>query len=165
MENTQRIAIKQEFLTYTNKEISRLIVEAFVDANIPLEKLNNVKLKRLFGILNVKLPSESSARRELNFLAEQQYSYLKAFFGGKKYFLIVDESDIRTNKYMNILWGDIEQPTDYKVLDCIQLTESLSQHNTKIYIDITLEKYCLDKGNFILLLSDAARYMTAVGNR
>ena len=89
--------------------------------------------------------------------------YMKSFLflAQQKTFLVVDESKINGSKYLNILIGDTAVPeTTTYVLDC-SIVETVSQQVVTMKIDDVLKKLDIQRHNFVLLLSDAVRYMTA----
>ena len=74
---------------------------------MPIEKLNNIKLRRLFDLRKTKLPSETNARRHLSVLSDVHKFFFRNYFKDKKIFLVVDESKIKNSKYLSILCGVI----------------------------------------------------------
>ena len=154
---------KQEFFSDTNTIISNMLIEAFVCADIPLEKLRNEKIKDLFSHLKVNIPSVSTARRTVKFLAEKHFQNLKEYFFDKLVYIMVDETEIKGKKYFNILCGLVCEPKDIKLLDCIQVNGNINSVKAEKFIRDSLEKYNINDSNFILFLSDAAPYMILVG--
>jgi hypothetical protein len=101
----------QTFLKTAKKEFLDIFVDAFTSADIPLKKCNNKKMAELFTYMGFNIPYEATAR---NFLlknyAEKKFEKLKSSFFEKQVFIIIDESEIRRNKYINVLAGDISMP-------------------------------------------------------
>lgn len=81
----------------------------------------------------------------------------------KQLFMVVDESEISGTQYINILIGSIESPSVTYVYDCVSWTASADSQFIIRIIDDTIRSLGADRQNFCLLLSDAARYMTAAG--
>ena len=104
------------------------------------------------------MPSESSCREHVDKLDEKQP--LKERLHNKNTFLVADESEINGSKYPNILIGDTAVPETTYVLDC-SIVETVNQQVETMKIDDALKKLDIQRHNFLLLLSDAARYMTA----
>jgi hypothetical protein len=156
---------EQQFFGDKNPEISKMIIEAFLQADIPLEKLKNKNIKHLFSYLKVNVPSVSTARRTVKSLATKHFENLKKFFIGKQVFLIVDETEIKDKKYFNILCGSIEDTTDIKIIECIQVDGNINSLKTETFILDALERYNIKTENFMLLISDAASYMVLAGKR
>ena len=77
-----------------------------------------------------------------------------------KVFLVVDESEIDKKKYLNVLVGDINVPEKTYLLDC-SVVETVNQNVMCTKIDDCLWNLDIPRENFVLLLSDAASYMTA----
>ena len=65
-----------------------------------------------------------------------------------------------TRKYLVILIGDTAVPETTYVLDC-SIVKTVNQQVVIVKIDNALKKLDIQRHNFVLLLSDAARYMTA----
>ena len=78
-------------------------------------------------------------------------------------FMVIDEADISGSKYVNTLVGDIEQPETTYLLYCMILDASPNQQTVVHAIDDAIRTLQTDRNNFVLLLTDAARYMTAAG--
>ena len=53
------------------------VTNAFLSANIPLEKLQNPQLKQLFSKIGHPFPSESTARRQVDTIFEEQQQRIK----------------------------------------------------------------------------------------
>ena len=106
------------------------------------------------------MPSESSCRAHVDTLASKELQRIKDCLHGKRVFLVVDESEIEQKKYLNILVGDTAAPETTYVADC-SIVETVNQQIVATKIDDVLRKLDVEWNNFVLLLSDAARYMTA----
>ena len=63
-------------------------------------------------------------------------------------------------KFINVIVGDIEVPEKMYLMECC-ITETLNQSIIFLKIDDILRKLDIARENFLLLLSDAASYMTA----
>lgn len=158
--NAQNKKPQQSFLPSLKKDFKSKLVEAFLSADIPLHKLQNPKIQELFTELGQPVPSESACRAHVQSLAEEQMNRLKERLLGRNVFLVVDESDICGSKYLNILIGDIKVPETTYVVDC-SVVETVNQQVVIAKIDDALKKMDIPRNNFLLLLSDAARYMTS----
>ena len=77
-------------------------------------------------------------------------------------FMVIDESEISGCKYLNTLVGDIEVPETTYLLHCKILCTSSNQQT--IAVDDAIRTLQANRNNFVLLLTDAARYMTAAGH-
>jgi len=154
---------RQSFIAVPKKTFKGKLVEAFLSADIPLYKLQNEKIKELFTSLGQPVPSESNCRAHVSELAEEGIKVLEERFRGKKIFIVADESEIDGSKYFNILIGDISVPEKTYVLDC-SIVETMNQQVVTTKIDDALKKLNIERNNFVLLVSDAARYMTACTN-
>ena len=130
-------------------------------ADIPLFKLQHPQICQLFTHLGGQpVPSESSCREYVDKLAVDEKQQLKEHLHNKNTFLVVDESEISGRKYLKILISDTAVPEITCVLDC-NIVETVNQQVVTMKIDDALKKLDNQRHNFVLLLSDAARYMTA----
>ena len=85
------------------------------------------------------------------------------FFQIKVIFMIIDKADISGSKYVNTLVGDVEQPETTYLLHC-KILDALPNQQTVVHaVDDAIRTFQTDWNNFVLLLTDAARYMTAAG--
>lgn len=75
-------------------------------------------------------------------------------------FLVVDESEVNGQKYLNILVGDTAVPEKTYLVDCIAI-ESINHTIVATKIDDAIKKLGIERKNFVLLISDAASYMKA----
>ena len=83
---------------------------------------------------------------------------------GQQIFLVVDESDIGGKRFFNTLVGTIDNPEKTYLLDC-RICNTNANHQYVVHlIDNLLREFAVEREDFCLLLSDAARYMTAAGN-
>ena len=142
------------------KNFKNKSVEAFLAADIPLFKLQHPQIRQLFIHLGQSVPSESSCCEHVDKLAVDDKQRFKERLHSKNTFLIVDESEINGSKYLNILIGDTVVPETTYVLDC-SIVETVNQQVVTVKIDNALKKLDIQRHNFVLLLSDAAHYMTA----
>ena len=158
--NAEEKKPQQTFFPSLKKDFTSKLVEAFLSADIALHKLQNPKIRQLFTDLGQPVPSESSCRAHVDSLAADQMIRLKERLHGKNVFIVVDESEVCGSKYLNILIGDTRVPETTYVVDC-SVVEAVNQQVVTSKIDDALKKMDVQRNNFVLLLSDAARYMTA----
>lgn len=154
---------KQQFLPSAKKDFAGELVEAFLQADIPLHKINNVAIRKLFTSLGQPVPSETTCRARVNQLATDCIQRVKALLHGKTVFLVFDESEINACKYFNVLIGDTAQPETTYFVDC-SIVEAVNQEVVTIKIDDVLRNLDVQRNNFVLVLTDAASYMTASTN-
>ena len=144
----------------TKKDFKAQLVEAFLSADIPLKKIRNPLIVQLFTDLGQAVPSETMCREHVHELAESEQGRIKELLMDKKVFLVVDKSEIDKKKYLNVLVGDINVPEKTYLLDC-SVVETVNQNVMCAKIDDCLRNLDIPRENFVLLLSDAASYMTA----
>ena len=137
---------------------TKKLVEAFLAADIPLNKLHNPHIVKLFTDLRQKVPSESTCWTHVNQLAEKELKHVCGLLQGK-IFLMVDESEIDKKKFLNILAGNVEVPDKMYLLKCTEF-ESVNQVTESTKIDDLLRTLAAPRENFVLLLSNTAAYMT-----
>ena len=75
--------------------------------------------------------------------------------------MVIDEADISGSKYVNTLVVDFEQLETTYLLHCKILDASPNQQTVVHAVDKAIRTLQTDRNNFVLLLTDAARYMTA----
>jgi hypothetical protein len=155
---------KQEFLTDVTPDLTKDFILTFLEADIPLSKLNRPRMKNFFKKLNYNLPSVTSARRMIGTLAKDHQLDLKKYFEDKRIFIIADESEIRSKKYFNILAGDINSPKIIYAIDCLVIENNMNSITVKNLIEDSISRLNIDLKNFILFISDAARYMVSAGD-
>ena len=77
----QRVNIHaQQFLDCTTKDFAMNVLEAFLSADIPLWKLRNNKLKKLFQSIGHPLPAEQTAVQELTNCTRQKWKKSNSMF-------------------------------------------------------------------------------------
>ena len=151
---------QQTFIPILKKNFKSKLVEGFLAADKPLFKLQHPQIWQLFTHLGQPVPSESSCLEHVDKLAVDEKQRLKECLHNKNTFLVVDESEINGSKYLNILIGDTAVRKTTCVLDC-SIVETVNQQVVTVKINDALKKLDIHRQNFVLLLSDAARYMTA----
>ena len=104
-------------------------------------------------------PSESACRSHVNELAAKEIKRLKELFDAKAVFLVVDEAEVSGQKYVNILAGLMEEPEKTYLVNCKPLHGNANKSNISTIADDSLKKMNFAREKFLLLLSDAARYM------
>jgi hypothetical protein len=164
----ETLSTQQSFLNisenHSQTELADKIVEAFLSANIPLYKVRNLKIRDLFTYLGRVVPSESTLRSRVAGHANAEVLRIKQEIHEKKVFLVTDESDINGKKYFNTLIGTLDNPEKTYIVDCRVCEVSVDQHYVVRLVDDVLKSLNVEREDFALLLSDAARYMTAAGN-
>lgn len=138
------------------------IVKAFVYSNIPLYKLRNKHICSLFNKLGAPVPSETSARTYLDKISDLKLQEIICKLSDKKIFIIIDETEIKNNKLINVLAGDLKEPNISYFIETREEIKVTAQTITHIIDDI-IKKLKINRENFLLLLSDAARYMSSAG--
>jgi len=153
----------QSFIEFGPKDFTESVARAFLSADIPLKKLQNKELKQLFKDIGKTLLSESACRRKAAEMEEREIGRVKNLIYEQKIFLVVDESEISGNKYLNIFVGLLDEPDKTYLIACKVLPKSPTARSICQEIDDCLRFLDVTRNNFCLLLSDAARYLQAAG--
>ena len=153
----------QTFLKTPTPDFAEKVTNAFLCADIPLHKLRNSHLSFLFKELGNPLPSERKCRSKVEKLAEEKALRLKDFLKDQVMFMVVDESDLNEKQFLNILVGKLAAPEKTLLFNCKTLSQSVDSNIVTREIDDAVHSLAFARENFCLLLTDAARYMTAAG--
>ena len=83
----------------------------------------------------------------------------------KKITLIVDEAEVAKQKYINVLADTLDAPNQTFLVDCHPLDSDSNVNSTIILhtVDDILRQLEIKRENFLLFLTDAARYMSLAG--
>ena len=139
------------------------VATAFLSADIPLYKLNNADLQALFKYVGQKAPSKSACRKRIDNMGKCEVNRICNILSDKVIFMVIDKTDISGSKYVNTLVGDVEQPEKTYLLHCKILDAPPNQQTVVHAVDDAIRTLQTDRDNFVSLLTDAARYMTATG--
>lgn len=158
-----QLPIQTHIATPALNNFPERVVKAFLSSDIPLNKLANPSIKELFKSLGEEVPSISACRSMVPIIANEQKQFITTKLADQSIFLIVDETDIRGSKYFNILAGVVCKPTEIYAIKCVSLSGPCCQQTVTHAIDDCLKEFSIKRESFLLLISDAARYMTAAG--
>ena len=147
-------------LPQSQKDFIKQVVTAFLEADIPLYKLQHSRIKNLFNsTVGYYCPSESACRKQVHDLASQEFERIKKLLTRKPIFLVVGVSDVSGQKYVNVLAGLMEEPNKTYLIACSQLSGNPNSSNICTIVDDCLMKMGITREMFLLLLSDAAKYV------
>ena len=135
----------------------------FSPADIPLYKLRNPDMQSLFQFLGRKAPSESACRKRVDDMEKCEVDRVCEILLNRIIFMVIVESEISGCKYLNTLVGNIEVPETTYLMHCKILCTSPNQLTIVHAVDDAIRTLQANRNNFVLLLTDAARYMTAAG--
>jgi hypothetical protein len=82
------------FFSDKSEKVTEMIISSFLDADIPLDKLNNSKIKKLFKKLGHDAPTTSTARRMVTKISDDHFKNIRIYFL-KKYFKLRKISNSR----------------------------------------------------------------------
>ena len=165
LETKNKFQSKQIFLQLDQVNFKEQVVSSFLAADIPLHKLNHPSLKSPFATMRKVLPSDTAARACVAKLASQKEEQIQELLRDKKIFLIVDEAEIAKQKYIGVLVGSLDAPNRTFLVDCHPLDKSSNVNSSIILhtVDDILRQLEIKRQNFLLFLTDAARYMSLAG--
>ena len=153
----------QLYIEATSSSFAEQVTKCFVAANIPLHKLRHPAIDELFKSMGRAVPSETSCRRIVPDLVTREKEKVKEYVSEKEIFLIVDESDVEGRKIMNILVGTLDTPSKTFMIGCLALEGNINSQVVGCAIDDVIRFLAVNRQDFVLLLSDAARYMVLAG--
>ena len=111
------------------------------------------------------LPSETAARACVAKLASQKEEQIQELLRDKKIFLIVDEAEVAKQKYISVLVGSLDAPDQTFLANRHPLDSDRNVNSSIIFhtADDILRQLEIKRENFLLFLTDAARYMSLAG--
>ena len=152
-------------LPQSQKDFTKQVVTALLEADIPLYNLQHSSIKNLFNsTLGHHCPSESACRKEINDLASQESERIEKLLTRKPIFLVVAESDVSVQKYVNVLAGPMEEPNKKYLIACIPLSANPNSSNICTIVDDCLKEMGITREMFLLFLIDASKYMLKAGD-
>ena len=86
------------------------VTDAILSADIPLYKLRNEKIRKLFEKPEGPLPSETTCRNQVKTLYDSMLEDIKSHICGRDVFLMMDESEILGRNVVNTIIGKLEDP-------------------------------------------------------
>ena len=101
----------QTFLRSSDTDFVEKVTKAFLSADIPSYKLNNTRIINLFRDIGHRLPFETTRKRTVLQLSENELKRIRNAVHDKQIFLTVDESTLSGTQYLNIVVGSLENHT------------------------------------------------------
>jgi hypothetical protein len=170
--NSQQITLLNSFNKSEDKnvEFKMNLLEAFIKANIPLNKLNNKYFKKfLQSLTTIKIPDQATLRKGyVSTLYNKNINLMKNKCKNKKFYIIADETtDSLKRKVLNLMIGILDgnktKPMLYKV-SFIESTDSDTVYE-EILNSFLILFDSIPFQNFCLFLSDGASYMLLCGKK
>ena len=147
------------FLPQSQKDLTKQVVTAILEADIFLYKLQHSSIKNLFNsTLGHHSPSESACRKQVNDLASQESERIEKLLTRKPIFLVVDESDVSGQKYVNVLAGPMEEPNKTYLIGCSPLSGNPNSSNICTIVNDCLKEMCRTS---IVLNNNCAEHLRA----
>jgi hypothetical protein len=148
------------------------LCDAFISANIPLHKLNNPKLTSFLGKYTQQhIPSETTVRKKcVPMLYDDVLTEVRKRIGDNYIYACVDETtDVRGNYIAHLLIGILssETPGNAFLIASGQL-EKTNASTICTFVNDSLVKFYNGSAfsdKVLLLVTDAAPYMTCAGTR
>ena len=106
------------------------------------------------------LLSKTTARACVAKLASEKNKFKNYFV--TKNFLIVDKAEVAKQKYINVLVSSLDARNQTFLVDCHPLDSSSNVNSSSIILHTVndiLRQLEIKRGNYLLFLTDAARYM------
>ena len=97
-------------------------------------------------------PFESACRKQVKYLASQESECIKKLLTRKPIFLVVDESDVSGQKYVNVLNELMEEPNKTYLIACSPLSENPNSSIICTIVDDCLKEIGITREMFLLLL-------------
>ena len=159
-DQNKKVTLTQQLLPVVSKGFMVELVKTFLATDILLHKFRNPHVIQLFKNLGEKMPLETVCRDYVKTLANNEQDRLEYLLKDKHIFIVIDEIEVDKTKFINLSMGDIDVPEKTYLIECC-VTETVNQSIICMKIDDILRKLDIARENFLLLLSDAASYMTA----
>lgn len=163
---------KSSQLLFSNHEsksnqFNMALCQAFISADIPLHKLNNIELKIFFQkYINESIPDESTLRKYcVDKLYIAQLNEIKAKINSNFLWISIDETtDIEGRYVANVVVGimdsDEEKSKQKFLINTVELEKANHETIARAFNDsIALLGECFNKNQILLYVSDAAPYM------
>ena len=128
-----------------------------MSADIPLYKLNNTHIEKLFRDIGHRLPFETTCRRTALQLSKEELKQIRSAVHDKQVFLIVDDSTVSGTQYLNMLVGSLETPHVSYLYDCQPLKCAPNRNVIAQAVDDAVRKLGINRSFFCLLRSDTAK--------
>ena len=145
------------------KTFTQRVTSAFLSADIPLKKIADPAIRELFKTMGHPLPSESTCRNNVEKIHFDILEKIQDIVSYEDIFIVFDETTIGKESYSNTLIGTVSKPEVTYLVECRPLSSSLNAAEVCRIIDEVLRQFNIERNRFVLLISDAARYMTAAG--
>lgn len=150
-----------------NKKFAENLVKMFLAADIPLHKLRNNHLRSFFGELtDLKVPTETTARRIVPDIYSELLSDVKKSLNNKKIWISVDETIDKQKRYVaNVVVRALEKGSRPHLFNVAQLEKTNADTICQTIDDaIRMLGAEFPRENFLVLVTDAAPYMVKAGN-
>ena len=152
--------IKQEITVKLHASLFyKNVVSTFIEADIPLFKLSNSKLRQLFSSFGHNLPSVSYAYSLIEQLANEKINGIKELIFNEDVFVIAEESTSEERKYFIVMLDLLKEPNKMYLASCKPLEKAPTSEVVAQLLDETFKLYDITRNSVKLLISDAAPYM------
>lgn len=142
-----------------SSDFAKKLVNAFLEANIPLHKLAHPSIRQLFQETGRTVPSATSCRNVVDQLSQEAFDEVRKKLSNKKIFLMVDESEVSGAKFVNVLVGSLDNPHITYLWRCEHMESAINAQLIIHQVDDAVKDLGVARQDFSLLVSDAARYM------
>ncbi|OQS54396.1 hypothetical protein EHP00_1087 [Ecytonucleospora hepatopenaei] len=148
----------------TKKSIAEILCKGMLRSDIPLHKLKNNDFNKMLFELTGTTVSETFVRSQIEYLYNNEQEKLINLIKNEPFYLIFDESPIKTYKFWNVLIGLIKNPGKEYLLGSFYTIKTSNKNMVHEVIDTLIKKYKLSYQNLYLLITDAVKYNIAFYN-
>ena len=158
-----------EFKTNEENNFNMDLCDTFVSCDIPLFKVNHVKMKNFFKKhFQINLPDESTLRKNyLTKIYDRSISEIKSKLINHKIWVSIDETTDSTGRNIaNVIVGPLnKEPSDCYLLTCNILERTNHTTISQLFFNSMMFLYDnkIQYENVLLFITDAAKYMVKAG--
>ena len=116
---------QQQSIGRFSKTDAEKFTRGFLEADIPIHKANHPALRKLFDIIGHPLPSSSAMREHVKSITEKEFDV------GQQVAVLVDEAEIKWQKFLHIMACDVAHPEKYFLLQKKPLTLPPTAQSTR----------------------------------
>lgn len=156
---------KQQLLrsqSSSDGDFSEKLAEAFLAADIPLEKLNCKSLKDFFKSNNLPPASESNCLENIEKIKPKMVSKIQIALTDSDVFVIFNYDYIENGFYACTLIGTVDKPLVSYLVSCKPIDNTLTPSKAGQLIDDALRPFKIKRERFRLLITTGDKLMTEV---
>ena len=140
----------QTFLLTRPDSFKQLVIESMVHMDIPLNKLRHKSMKKLADFCGKELPLATAGRKMVSEIAETKKKKIAEKLRGESIFVIADESECKSIKFVNVMCGSLSNPEKSYLVSCKATKTSVTDVVTRA-IDDTLKVLAIERNDVLLI--------------